>query len=281
MGLRSRPNRRRERCSRQQTFQRWPSGDRIVSRDVTTSAVSDQRPAAKAAVLRPRDAATLILVDGSCGPPRFLFGKRRMDMKFMPGKYVFPGGRVDRVDRTMACSDDLAARELSRLLVDMKGGASIARARALALAAVRETYEEAGIIIGRPSAGETPPADGSWQRFYATGFVPSLAQIAFFARAITPPGRPRRFDTRFFCVDARAITFRGPPPEDELSDLVWMDLTEARGLDLPPITRVILEDLGDRLKAGPLVASDAPVPYYYNRRGTFKRELIGDGPSAA
>ena len=281
MGLRSRPNRRRERCSRQQTFQRWPSGDRIVSRDVTTSAVSDQRPAAKAAVLRPRDAATLILVDGSSGPPRFLFGKRRMDMKFMPGKYVFPGGRVDRVDRTMTCSDDLAARELSRLLVDMKGGASIARARALALAAVRETYEEAGIIIGRPSAGETPPADGSWQRFYATGFVPSLAQIAFFARAITPPGRPRRFDTRFFCVDARAITFRGPPPEDELSDLVWMDLTEARGLDLPPITRVILEDLGDRLKAGPLVASDAPVPYYYNRRGTFKRELIGDGPSAA
>jgi 8-oxo-dGTP pyrophosphatase MutT (NUDIX family) len=252
-----------------------------VTRDVSTSAASDPRPAVKPPALRPRDAATLILVDGSAGPPRLLFGKRRLDMKFMPGKYVFPGGRVDPVDRIVPSSDDLAARELSRLLVDMKGGPSVSRARALALAAVRETYEEAGIVIGRPHAGETPPADASWQRFYATGFAPSLSQIAFFARAITPPGRPRRFDTRFFCVDARAIVHRGPPPEDELSDLVWMDLAEARGLDLPPITRVILEDLGDRLKSGPLVASDAPVPYYYNKRGTFKRDLIGDSPSAS
>ncbi len=251
-----------------------------MTRDVSTSAAGEVRPAVKTAALRPRDAATLILVDGSDGPPRFLFGKRRMDMKFMPGKYVFPGGRVDPVDRIVRGSDDLAERELSRLLVDMKGGPSLSRARALAMAAVRETYEEAGIVIGRPNAGETPPPDASWQRFYGTGFVPSLSEIAFFARAITPPGRPRRFDTRFFCVDARAIAFRGPPPEDELSDLVWMDLNEARGLDLPPITRVILEDLGDRLKAGPLVASDAPVPYYYNRRGTFKRELIGAGPTA-
>lgn len=246
-----------------------------MTRDVSTSPAGEARPATKPAALRPRDAATLILVDGSDGPPRFLFGKRRADMKFMPGKYVFPGGRVDPADRVVPCGDDLADRELSRLLVDMKGGASASRARALALAAVRETYEEAGIVIGRPITGEPPPAHPLWQRFYQTGFVPSLSRIAFFARAITPPGRPRRFDTRFFCVDARAIAFRGPPPEDELSDLVWMDLREARGLDLPPITRVILEDLGERLNSGPLVACDAPVPYYYNQRGSFKRELIG------
>ncbi|HEX4893121.1 MAG TPA: NUDIX hydrolase [Hyphomicrobiaceae bacterium] len=228
----------------------------------------------KSPALRPRDAATLILVDSSAGPARVLLGKRRMDMKFMPGKYVFPGGRVDKSDRSIELGDDLAEAEVAKLMVDMKGGATPVRARSLALAAVRETYEEAGIIIGRPTERAKAPADASWQRFFAQGFLPSLAPLTFFARAITPPGRPRRFDTRFFCVDASAIAFRGDPPEDELSDLVWMELQEARNLDLPPITRVILEDLGDRLKAGPLSGSNAPVPYYFNRHGSFKRELI-------
>ena len=230
--------------------------------------------AAKPAALRPRDAATLILVDSTGGLPRVLLGKRRLDMKFMPGKYVFPGGRVDRPDRTVESSDDLAPGEVTKLLVDMKGGPNPARARALALAAVRETYEEAGLIIGTPRAGQKSPGEPSWQRFFDLGFVPKLAPLRFFARAITPPGRPRRFDTRFFCVDAAAIAHRGTPPEDELSDLVWIALEEARGLDLPPITRVILEDLGDRLKLGPLTDADAPVPYYFHRNGTFKRELI-------
>jgi 8-oxo-dGTP pyrophosphatase MutT (NUDIX family) len=237
-------------------------------------AASGAVPAAKPRALRPRDAATLILVDSASGPARVLLGKRRMDMKFMPGKYVFPGGRVDPADRGVSLGDDLAECEVAKLLVDMKGSATPVRARALALAAVRETYEEAGIIIGRPSGGAKAPADASWQRFFSHGFQPSLAPLSFFARAITPPGRPRRFDTRFFCVDASAIAFRGQPPEDELSDLVWMELQEARNLDLPPITRVILEDLGDRLKAGPLSGANAPVPYYFNRHGSFKRELI-------
>ena len=235
----------------------------------------------KAAVLRPRDAATLILVDGSSGAPRVLLGKRRADMKFMPGKYVFPGGRVDRADRSVSTSDDLLPAEIAKLMVDMKGAQSQQRARSLALAAIRETYEEAGIIIGAPADGRSPPSDASWQRFFEQGFAPRLAPLQFFARAITPPGRPRRFDTRFFCVDTAAIVFRGTPPEDELSDLVWMGLQDARGLDLPPITRVILEDLGDRLKLGPLNATNAPVPYYFNRNGTFRRELISVLPDAA
>lgn len=224
--------------------------------------------------MRPKDAATLILVDSSDGVPRVLLGKRRMDMKFMPGKYVFPGGRVDRIDRTVESHDDLSDSEVRKLLVDMKGTPSPSRARALALAAIRETYEEAGLIIGAPLGSQRPPSDESWQRFFSLGFAPRLQPVTFFARAITPPGRPRRFDTRFFCADASAIAFRGKPPEEELSDLVWMALEEARGLDLPPITRVILEDLGDRLKLGAIDGTGAAVPYYYNRNGTFRRELI-------
>ncbi|MGE0699636.1 MAG: NUDIX hydrolase [Hyphomicrobiaceae bacterium] len=242
----------------------------------TASVVSPKAAdaAKSAAVLKPRDAATLILVERTQALPRVLLGRRRADMKFMPGKYVFPGGRVDKTDRAVPSADELAPHEARKLMVDMKGGASPAKARALALAAVRETYEEAGIILGAPLAGQKPPADASWERFFEKGFAPRLAALTFFARAITPPGRPRRFDTRFFCAEATAITFRGTPPEDELSDLVWMGIEEARGLDLPPITRVILEDLGDRLKLGPLGGLDAPVPYYFHRNGTFKRQLI-------
>ncbi len=228
----------------------------------------------KAPALKPRDAATLILVDRTMALPRVLLGKRRMDMKFMPGKYVFPGGRVDKADRSVTSADELATHESAKLMVDMKGTVSAAKARALALAAVRETYEEAGLILGAPLSGQSPPPDASWRRFFDQGFVPSLSPLTFFARAITPPGRPRRFDTRFFCAEASTIAFRGPPPEDELSDLVWMAIDEARSLDLPPITRVILEDLGDRLKAGPLGATDIPVPYYFHKSGTFRRQLI-------
>jgi 8-oxo-dGTP pyrophosphatase MutT (NUDIX family) len=243
----------------------------------TTEAPSAKPAAveARARALRPRDAATLILVDRTAAQPRILLGRRRPDMKFMPGKYVFPGGRVDKSDRLMKSADELAEHDRLKLLFDMKGGASLSKARALALAALRETYEEAGIIIGAPHGGrKIPSSDASWRRFFEQGFMPTLSPLTFFARAITPPGRPRRFDTRFFCADASAISFRGTPLEDELSDLVWMGLEEARSLDLPPITRVILEDLGDRMRVGPIGAGDAPVPYYFHRNGTFRRQLI-------
>jgi 8-oxo-dGTP pyrophosphatase MutT (NUDIX family) len=225
-------------------------------------------------VIRPRDAATLIIVDRQESAPRVLLGKRRMDLKFMPGKYVFPGGRVDRADRYVTAVDELEPCETSKLLLEMKGVPSPARARALALAAVRETYEEAGLVIGEPAGSHAPPKSTAWRRFYDTGFVPKLAPLTYFARAITPPGRTRRFDTRFFCVDAACIAHRTEAPEEELSGLVWMTLEEARTLDLPPITRVVLEDLSDRLAGGALHDAAAAVPYYHNKNGSFRRELL-------
>jgi len=232
----------------------------------------------KARALRPRDAATLIIVDRSGGEPRVLLGRRRSDMAFMPGRYVFPGGRVDPADRRLAVEDDLRAADLRKLMVAMKGPASAARARGLALAAVRETFEEAGLLIGTPLAGATPPRSPAWQHFYAHGFQPALGRLTFFARAITPPGRPRRFDTRFFCVEAEAIVHRVEVRDGELSDLEWHSIAQARSLELPNITRVVLEDLGERLAAGAHPDADIPVPFYHRRRGAFRRDLIaGDG----
>lgn len=229
----------------------------------------------KVRTLRPRDAATLIIVDQSHGEPRVLLGRRRMDMAFMPGRYVFPGGRVDPADRHVAIEHDLEPGDLKKLMVAVKG-ASETRARALALAAVRETFEEAGLIIGAPLGPKAAaPKSEGWQAFFAHGFQPALAQLKFFARAVTPPGRPRRFDSRFFCVPAEAIVHKVAAINDELSDLEWHSIAQARSLELPNITRVVLEDLGERIAAGALHAGDMPVPFYHRRNGSFRRDLIG------
>jgi 8-oxo-dGTP pyrophosphatase MutT (NUDIX family) len=233
------------------------------------------RPAStKVRALRPRDAATLIIVDASSGEPRVLLGRRRPDMVFMPGRYVFPGGRVDRADRYISVEADLRPDDLSKLMVAMKGTASEARARGLALAAVRETFEEAGLIIGAPAGIGTRHTNPGWQTFYTHGYRPTLGQLTFFARAITPPGRPRRYDTRFFCVPADAIVHRVAIEDGELSDLEWHSISQARGLELPNITRVVLEDLNERIAGAGLQDSSVAVPFYHRRNGSFRRDLI-------
>jgi 8-oxo-dGTP pyrophosphatase MutT (NUDIX family) len=228
----------------------------------------------KARALRPRDAATLIIVDHSAGEPRVLLGRRRMDMVFMPGRYVFPGGRVDPADKQIPVEDDLRSSDLKKLMVAMKGKPSATRARALALAAVRETFEEAGLLIGAPLGSDPPPNAQTWATFFAAGYRPALGRLTFFARAITPPGRPRRFDSRFFCVEAEAIVHRAKIEDGELSDLEWHSISQARSLELPNITRVVLEDLGERIAAGALHTGDYPVPFYHRRNGSFRRDLI-------
>lgn len=227
-----------------------------------------------AAAQRPRDAATLIIVDDTGDAPRILMGKRRPDQVFMPGKFVFPGGRVDTADKDIASFDELDDAEMRKLLHDMKGHVSPAHARAIALAGVREVFEETGMIIGRKADAEPTTDVAGWQSFYDHGYLPLLSKLCFFARAITPPGRPRRYDTRFFSIQARHIGLDTGKRDEELSEIGWYTFEESSQLDLPPITRVILEDLHDHLKAGPLGPSRAAVPYYHQRRGTFLRELI-------
>jgi 8-oxo-dGTP pyrophosphatase MutT (NUDIX family) len=236
-----------------------------------TSGAADARKPA----LKPRDAATLIIVDRTEGEARVLMGRRREDQVFMPGKFVFPGGRVDKQDRFVEAADELRPAERDKLLLDMKGGASKASARSLALAAIRETFEEAGIVIGTTGRPRRA-ASGleTWQAFLDHGFLPKLSELTLFARAITPPGRPRRYDTRFFCIEAAAIAARLDTSDGELSGVHWVTISDAHQLDLPPITRVILEDLSDRLKGEALDDAALPVPYYHHRNGTFRREML-------
>jgi 8-oxo-dGTP pyrophosphatase MutT (NUDIX family) len=221
--------------------------------------------------LRPRDAATLIILDRSEGEAKVLMGKRRQDLKFMPGKYVFPGGRVEPEDRRMGAAGALDAEAKLNARVPRP---SPGFARAIALAAIRETFEETGLAVGVAGCGapEKPPPV-AWARFAGTGVHPALDGIDFLSRAITPPGRPRRFDARFLLVDASAIAGRVEGvvhPDAELVDLVWTPLDKARKLDLPRITHLALEDLAQALKDG--LDRKRPRPFYRELRGKRLRE---------
>ena len=224
---------------------------------------------------RPADAATLILIDRSVGAPRVLLGRRHSGHKFMPGKFVFPGGRLEPGDRRMAIAAPLDE------LVEQKLNARALRpsphlARALALAALRETFEETGLALGARghSAPDNPP-DGAWARYTATGVFPTLDGLDFLARAITPPGRTRRFDTRFFVADAASIAFRedgAVHAEAELVELVWIGLDKTASLDLPAITSIVLADLVNALASG--MNRHRPRPFYRELRGKWAREEL-------
>jgi 8-oxo-dGTP pyrophosphatase MutT (NUDIX family) len=112
------------------------------------------KAAPKARALRPRDAATLIIVDNSSGEPRVLLGRRRLDMVFMPGRYVFPGGRVDPADKQIVVEEDLMPRDLENRWRPASGHPSVAGA---AQRCRRETFEEAGLLIGMPLGARAVP----------------------------------------------------------------------------------------------------------------------------
>ena len=222
----------------------------------------------------PRDAATVMLIDRAGAKPKVLLGRRHDSHKFMPGKFVFPGGRIETLDRAMSAVSELHPDTQTKLL-ERVASPSPELARSFALAAVRELAEETGLLIG--SKGETPPASPGeiWEEFAKAKVHPDLGQVHFIARAITPPRRPKRFDTRFFTADATAIAHRIEGvvgPDSELVELVWAPIEEAAQFDMPTITSVILEELGARVQAG--MTHALPVPFYYMKDQQFFRELL-------
>jgi 8-oxo-dGTP pyrophosphatase MutT (NUDIX family) len=228
---------------------------------------------ASAKRLRPRDAATLIVIDWSAADPRLLMGRRHPDQVFLPDTYVFPGGRVDPTDRVLSRHVRLPASESACVQTSLGGKPSDARAAALALAAVRETFEETGIVFGATGAPEHATPAGGWDAFLATGFRPCLDHLTYFARAITPPARPRRYDTRFFIVDASRIAHRTEAIDGELLDIGWFTVSEAKTLKLPSITRVIMDDIASFMAVTETKRRVLPVPSYAHRRGVLERNL--------
>ena len=222
----------------------------------------------------PHDAATLMLIDRSGAKPKVLLGRRHTGHKFMPGKFVFPGGRIEPMDRLMTALSELHPDTQKKLMVQVSEP-NAEFARAFALAAVRETAEETGLLLG--AKRDQPPAVPGeiWTEFAKAKVHPDLDRIHFVARAVTPPRRPRRFDTRFLTADASAIahTIEGVVgPDSELVELTWVPIEEATRLDMPTITGIVLEELLARVEAG--MGHQLPVPYYFMVDQQFFRELL-------
>ncbi len=221
---------------------------------------------------RPRKAATLMLLDRSGPQVRVLLGKRHDGHAFMPGVFVFPGGGVEPGDRLMAIAGALDPITEAKLMACLNRP-SPGGARALALAAIRETFEETGLALGVSDYGapDNPP-DGAWSGFAAQGLYPSLEDLHFIGRAITPPRMKKRYDTFFFAADATGIAARleGVVGADsELVELVWATMAEARALPMPLITSVILRELETRLAKG--MSRYLPVPIYRTGRTGWLR----------
>lgn len=229
-------------------------------------------------VIKPKPAGTLLILDEQDGQPHVLMGRRHKAHNFMPGVFVFPGGRVDRHDNFAPYHGDLTAPTLERLLSSgLKSLATARRARAFALAAIRETFEEVGMLVGKVSPEEPLTQNSAWKPILAHGQLPDMEHLRFVARAVTPPGLIRRYDTRFFTVTRDEISLQLPEcPTDELSELSWVPLSGANAVDVPRITKLVLKDVAERVASEGTIKlrDDQPVPDYSIRNGKQRRQMV-------
>lgn len=189
-------------------------------------------------------AATVVLWRATAGGAEVLMGQRGAGAVFMPSKFVFPGGRVDDGDAASpGWLDGVCQRRLSLLVPEGAPAPEV-----LVAAALREVAEETGLAFAAPRAGA----------------------LRFIFRAITPPGKTRRFDARFLLADA--ATLAGDPQDfaaasGELQHLRWLPLPQARALDLPFITEVVLAEVAALVAGGdqpgvPFFDNSGPAPHF-------------------
>lgn len=242
-------------------------------------------PSEVARPLRIRDAAVLLVVDTSGPAPCVLMGRRHGSMAFMANKVVFPGGRVDAADHRLAVP--LPLNRATEAALERRTGKnpSATLAKALALAAIREAAEEAGALLAHApvspaAAGISPIRSRSplWSPLLRAGHVPAVDRVHFFGRAITPPGRSRRFDTRFFLADAANLATDADASADgELGGVSWISFADARSTDLVRITRIMLDEAERRLPDLQNGDITGDLPFYYCRHGRHLQDWIYAG----
>lgn len=191
-----------------------------------------------------RPAATIVLMRDGASGPEILLLRRVRNAGFVPGAYVFPGGRVDVSDaaaRIVAYLDGLDTLEASSRLELPDGDPP---ALAYYLAAVREAFEETGILVGRRADGTPPPSAAEdmavdelrdalmSDRVTFAEVLDRMAcrldgaSVEYLAHWITPEAEPRRYDTRFFAA-------RVPPGAEaiidprEMTDALWVTARDA------------------------------------------------------
>jgi len=211
--------------------------------------------------IRPKDAATLALLRRNGKSFVVLMGQRGKKQVFMPERYVFPGGGVEVCDRYVQPAGELregVARRVAR-------SCTLARARSLGAAAIRETFEETGLMLAAPGAPPNHKGRPEWRGFQERDLAPSLDKLDYIYRAVTPPGSPRRFNARFFMAFAEDL--RGEiTGNGELHDIAWVPIAEALKMPIPHITGVVLREI-DRLLHDPTPRDKAETTPFFRRVG--------------
>jgi 8-oxo-dGTP pyrophosphatase MutT (NUDIX family) len=199
-------------------------------------------------VARPRDAASLIVLRGEGEELEVLAGRRPLHVRFMPGVHVFPGGAIDPPDR-LAWSLEAGTEKLAPRL------ARCARA------ALRETWEEAGVLIGRLAGPHSPapPSQPIERAYNENGLVAAMDLLTYVGRAITPSHSNRRFNTRFFLCGGENV-FGEPSSSDELEDVRWYPIGRQPLESFRDVTRFMLAR-AIALRSG--TASGEPPLFYW------------------
>lgn len=209
--------------------------------------------------VKPRDAASMIVWrDGSEGI-EVLMGRRTRHLAFLPDVFVFPGGRIDPADYLICAAAPLDPTCIKRMGV--RRNASLARA--LAIAAVRETFEESGLFLAdKGDVGVNATAD--WAHWRSLGLAPGLHHLSYFGRAITPPSSPIRFHARFFLVRAEML-LGALAGSGELSELAFYSAIEVLAqMPIVDVTEFMLNHLITHVAASNRLNYRAPVFSYKN-----------------
>ena len=189
-------------------------------------------------------------------------GRRRKRARFLPDIYVFPGGRVDASDRNVPGDRFRLSAETELILKRDTPGTS---PLALALAAIRETHEETGYLLGRAASGDVldpVPSTPFWSACREAGMAPDVAALDYIMRALTPTMSPRRFNTRFFLADGTGC--QGDLLADgELEDLHWLPLDEAFDLPIIDVTELALTLAQRRWQDRALGRQPSTIPFVH------------------
>lgn len=206
----------------------------------------------------PRHAASLVIYERRADDLYVLMGRRSKKHRFLPDVYVFPGGRVDSVDLMLKPIAPLPPETAEQLSQPAN------MAEAIANAAVRETHEETGLIIGALHGDELRP---------------DHSRLNFITRAITPTASPIRFNTRFLTIDAQHITGGDLGGSGELIDLRWIPLSEVNRVPLIDVTEFVLEVIDRTIRRGdgePRPAGDTVPLFTYYKGKPFIRNYDND-----
>jgi 8-oxo-dGTP pyrophosphatase MutT (NUDIX family) len=210
--------------------------------------VSPPPEKARRPVVRPRDAASLILLRGEGRGLEVVAGRRPRHVRFMPGVHVFPGGAIDPPDR-VAWGSESGTEILGPKLAPC------------ARAALRETWEEVGVLVGRPASSHAAaPVTTSIEWAYCEhGLVAALDLLTYVGRAITPSHSNRRFNTRFFLSDGSNV-FGDPVSSEELKDARWYPIGRHPLESFRDVTRFMLAR-AIALRSG-TATGEAPLFYW-------------------